>query len=717
MGMPLHRLLLVVCLIGGVECLSAEGPRASAEPLWSLRPFGAHTPPLVEKKDWPRDRVDFFILSRLEQSGLQPSADSDAATLLRRLHFDLTGLPPPLDAIEAFKSAHAQDADDAIRREAERLLASPEFGARWARHWLDVARFAESSGNTRNMAYSLAWRYRNWVVEAFNRNVPFDQFIRVQIAGDLLPTASSQERDFNLLATGFLNVGVKTLGEQSLEQYELNVADDQIDATCRAFLGLTANCARCHDHKFDPIPTRDYYALAGIFRSTQNLSGVETNNRAEEATGMPLGPDGTSRMEAVKQHAKKLDDMQKEYVEVAKKRTAMKDELAKAGIEPAKARAAIDTMPQDMVGKLTTYTALEKSVDDWQSKLRSMRDSAPRPPSIGMAVMERAKPADSPLYDKGEVKKPLAGVPRGTLSAVPVKLAAIGANESGRRQLADWIASPENPLTARVAVNRIWQHLFGTGLVATPDDFGRMGAKPTHPELLDDLAARFVRDSWNVKGLIRGLVCSRAYRMSSRVEGRGAEVDATNTLLWRMNRKSLEAEPLRDTMLQLAGNLDHSPLEGSQVATLSTGVKPQGRELGRNGFLNNLDADMAHRSLYLPVVRGATTAVMQCFDCADPNLVTGARRPTIVPTQSLFLMNSGFAMTQAQGFAKRMVMGTSISLEERITAAWRMAFTREPSTVELEALKHELNATPDSEDVWARVLQALMMAGEFRTIY
>lgn len=725
MSKAIVHLLLAACFAGIALSSRADAPPANAEPLWSLQPFREHDLPAVKQQGWALDRADVFVLAKLEQSGLQPSTEADAATLLRRVYFDLTGLPPSLDEIEAFTASARRDPDAAIAHEVDKLLASPEFGVRWGRHWLDVARYAESSGNSRNMAYILAWRYRNWAVSALNRNVPFDRFIRMQIAGDLLPAATPQERDDNLLATGFLNVGVKTLGEQNLEQYELNVADDQIDATCRAFLGLTANCSRCHDHKFDPIPTRDYYALAGIFRSTQNLSGVETNNRAEEAQGMALGPNGPARMEAVKEHAKQLDEMQKQYVEVAKQRMAMKAELEKVGIEPAKVRTAIATMSPEMAVKLavklTSYIALEKSVDEWQDKLKSAREAAPSAPATGMAVQEKAKPADSPLYEKGEVKKPLAGVPRGALSAVPVKLAPIAANESGRRQLADWIASPENPLTARVIVNRVWQHLFGRGLVETPDDFGRMGAGPTHPELLDDLAARFVRGGWDVKALIRELVCSRTYRMSSRsAEGglRNAEgIDPTNTLLWRMNRKLIEAEPLRDTLLFLGGTLDRRPLEGSQVATLATPVKPQGREFGRNGFLTVLDEETPNRSVYLPAVRGATTAVMQCFDCADPNLVTGARRPTIVPTQSLFLMNSDFAMTHARGFAKRVMAMSAASLDERIAMAWRMAFVREPSAAELAALKGELEPAPEDEDAWARVLQTLMMAGEFRTVY
>jgi hypothetical protein len=246
------------------------------------------------------------------------------------------------------------------------------------------------------------------VIRAFNRNVSFDQFIREQLAGDLLPAVEGALHDERLLATGFLNVGLRTLGEQDHTQYELNLADDQIDATCRAFLGLSANCARCHDHKFDPIPTRDYYALAGIFRSTQLLSAVETNNRMEEAQGMPLGADGVARMNAVKEHARKLDEMQKEYVEATKKRNLMRDELAKAGVNPAKG-----AMPKEMAGRVAALTAMDKSVDDWKVKLKVLQDNTPEAPAVAMSAVEKDKAMNSPLYDKGESRKPLDAVPRG----------------------------------------------------------------------------------------------------------------------------------------------------------------------------------------------------------------------------------------------------------------------------------------------------------------
>lgn len=663
----------------------------STAPLWSLKPFMLQSVPEVKQLTWPRSRVDHFVLAQMERAGLTPNGAAEPLTLLRRIYFDLIGLPPPLEEIESFEMSKFSTVVD-------KLLASPEFGARWGRHWLDVARYAETSGNTRNMAYVLAWRYRNYVVRAFNRATPFDEFIREQIAGDLMPPSSDPDRrDDQLLATGFLNVGVKSLGEQDKVLYDMNVADDQIDATCHAFLALSANCARCHDHKFDPIPTADYHALAGIFRSTQNLSGVQTNNVTKEADAMPLGHDGVQRLAAVKEHEINLAVMQKDYLEVAKKRNAMRDEMVKAGRDPAKDAALI---------------ALDQSVSEWQKRLADKRQNAPLPPALGMAVRDAHVPVDCPVYEKGEVKKPLAPVKRGVLAAIPVKLAPIGPKESGRRQLADWIASSQNPLTARVIVNRVWLHIFGRGLVDTPDDFGRMGAKPSHPELLDDLAARFVRDGWSLKALIRELVLTRAYQMSSASASNSS--DPTNIMLWRANRKRLEAEPLRDAILHLGGTLDLTPREGSSIADQAEAITPQGREVGRKHFLKDLADDTTHRSIYLPIVRGAQLPMMQCFNAADAGQVMGVRSASIVPVQSLLLMNSDQVMSQAENFAKRVASQT---IDERITRIWRMALCREPTDGELRTLREFILAAGDTIEGWAQLCHAVMQSGEFQTVY
>ncbi len=677
-----------------------------AEPLWSLKTFAVQEVPVVKRTEWPRSRVDQFILARLEKEGLAPNEAAEPLTLLRRVYFDLIGLPPPLEVVEGFEMSKLLVLVDA-------LLASPEFGVRWGRHWLDVARYAETSGNTRNMAYALAWRYRNYVVRALNRDTPFDEFIREQLAGDLLPAAGDVlRRDDQLLATGFLNVGVKSLGESDAMLYDMNVADDQIDATCHAFLALSANCARCHDHKFDPIPTADYHALAGIFRSTQNLSGVETNNVKKEAEAMPLGSDGVQRMQAVKQHEKDIADMQKDYAEVAKKRNTMREELVKAGIDPSKKPAV---MPKEMMEKMSTLTVLEKDVGEWQKKLAEKQKSMPVAPPVGMSVRDAETPLDCPVFDKGEVKKPLAAVKRGALSAIPVKLAAIGPKESGRRQLADWIASPQNPLTARVIVNRVWLHLFGRGLVGTPDDFGRMGMPPTHPELLDDLAARFVKEGWSVKALIRELVLSRTYQMSSSTRSEvGLAKDPTNLLLWRANRKRLEAEPLRDALLALGGTLDLTPREGSPVADKAKAITPQGREVGRRHFLNDLQDDTTHRSIYLPIMRGAQMPMMQCFNAADPGLVVGSRSASITPVQSLLLMNSEQVMRQAEGFSMRLGGGSE---EEKMVSAWKMVCCRAPTVEEREMMQGFLRSAGDTPAGWAQLCHALMQSGEFQTVY
>ena len=691
------------------RALAAEPPNAD---WWSLKPFQRQPLPVVRQADWPRGRVDWFLLARMEQADLAPGRDAEPAVLLRRAFFDLIGLPPSLAEQDTFAQAAARDARAALAAVVDRLLASPEFGVRWGRHWLDVARFAESSGNTRNMAYVEAWRFRNYVVRALNRNTPFDQFIREQLAGDLLPHDSAWQRDEQLLATGFLNIGMKTLGEQDLTLYELNLADDQIDATCRAFLALTANCSRCHDHKFDPIPMRDYYALAGIFRSTRNLSAVQTNNRAEEAEGAPLGPRAHERIAATKAHTARHEQMPKDYLEVAKRRKTALEELERSGFDPRKKRP--DVLPPAIAAKFAALALLEKEVDDWQDRLRAMKDHAPTLPDYGMAVAEREQMMDCPLYDKGDAKKPLAAVPRGTLQAVSLPLAPIGPRESGRGQLADWIASPRNPLTARVIVNRVWQHVFGRGLVETPDDFGRLGAQPSHPALLDDLAARFVADGWDVKALIRELMLSRAWSLAA--DPPDAR-DAGNLLLARANRKPLEAEPLRDAMLALGGTLRLEPRQGSPVNELARDIKPQGRELGRNGFLNDLADTTTHRSIYLPVLRGKTLPVLQCFDLADPGGVNGLRRATIVPAQSLFLMNSDFAMQQARGFAARVLSVPAGSPDERLRLAWRMAFARAPLPTEVASLRRFLGDDPADPAAWSRACQVLLMTGEFRTIY
>ncbi|MCB1077588.1 MAG: DUF1549 domain-containing protein, partial [Verrucomicrobiae bacterium] len=563
--------------------------------------------------------------------------------MIRRATLELTGLPPLPADFSAFLEDPSPDRE-AFAKVVDRLLDSPSFGERWGRHWLDVARYGESSGYSRNMLYPYAWRYRNWVIDAFNRDLPYDQFVRQQLAGDLLPAATAEDRDRQTVATGFLTVGPKTLDEANVTLFHLNVADDMIDATCRAFLALTANCARCHDHKYDPYPTRDYYSLAGIFQSTRHLAGTETNTRSEHGAGYPLGPDGELRLRQIAELSKKADEAQTAYLEIVKQRNAIREPLEKQGIDWKK-----NPTPE--------LTAAEAEVQRHQTLVKAAREAIPAPPEFAMAVLD-AEPmseetwkaavdanekdrkvplpsriANSPIYEKGLPDQPLDPVPRGVpgMFAAQLDSPRVPGQTSGRLELADWLTDSRNPLTARVYVNRVWHHLFGAGLVRTVDNFGLLGEAPSHPELLDDLALRFMSDEmrWSTKALIRTIMLSRDWRLDSVADPTCHTIDPDNRWHWRFAPQPLEAESLRDSLLFVAGKLDLTPLEGSQVAEISKQQeKALQREIGRRDYyLKDAAADVAYRSVYLPVARSAVFDVMTLFDMPDPNLVSGARSP------------------------------------------------------------------------------------------
>lgn len=703
---------------------------------WSFQPLANPEPPAVKDGSWPRDRVDRFVFARLEEAGLKPTKDAARRTLIRRATLELTGLPPDPAEIRAFLGDPAPD-HEAFVRVVDRLLASPRFGERWGRHWLDVARYGESSGYSRNMLYPYAWRYRDWVIDAYNRDLPYDEFIRQQIAGDLLPADTPEQRERQTLGTGFLTVGAKTLDEDDVTLFELNVADDLIDATTRAFLALTANCARCHDHKYDPIPTRDYYALAGIFRSSQHLAGVETNTRCEHAAALPLGPDGAERVRLIAEKTKAADEAQKTYLEIVKKRNEIRDPLEKQGIDWKK-----NPTPE--------LVAAEAEVQRHQAIVKAAQAVIPAPPEFAMVVREGrvmtdeewkaaveanakdrkiplpSRIADSPLFDKGLPSNPLDPVPRGVPGLFVRQLASptIGPGESGRRQLADWLADPRNPLTARVYVNRVWHHLFGAGLVSTVDNFGLLGESPSHPDLLDDLARRFMGPEmeWSTKRLIRTLVLSRVWRLDSAPDPAALVLDPGNRLLWRFAPQAAEAEVVRDSLLSVAGTLQAGPPGSSQVEAIAkTLPNAQGREIGRKSFyLKDATAEVPHRSIYLPVARSAVFDVMTLFDLPDPNLVSGAREESVVPSQMLFLLNSPVVLAASRAAAERILTETPRSDDRaRIAAAFERVYGRSPEPGEGEASLAFLDSADGSggEEAWAMLMQALMAAGEFRTVY
>jgi hypothetical protein len=546
-----------------------------------------------------------------------------------------------------------------------------------------VARYAESSGRANNFAYPHAWRYRDYVIAAFNADKPYNQFLREQLAGDLLDAKDDAQKSEFQTATGFLAIGPKTHNERNRRQFEMDVADEQIDATFQAFQALTAACARCHDHKFDPIPQKDYYALSGIFRSTQTCYGtirIIQNNQPGPLLELPKNGGATVGLEPLTAERRAgIERQMKDLRERASKVTGQNAFLQRIFLGSRRAVLA---------SQLTKYET----------------DGTPR--LLAMGVRERSFPSDSRLYVRGELDQPGETVPRGFPQVVTTKQPEIKRG-SGRRELADWMASPDNPLTARVMVNRVWLHLIGRGLVATPDNFGASGQRPSHPALLDHLALSFIDDGWSVKKLVRSIVLSRAYRLSSRFEENNFEIDPDNVYVWRMPKRRLEAEALRDTMLALAGRLDLAPPKGSAVERNGE---------GNIGFrFRGGEALDTHRTVYLPIVRDLVPETLALFDFPDPSLIIGERATTTVPAQSLYLMNNPFVIRQAEAMADKLLAGDSDDAA-RLTQAYLLCYARPPSAKEMQVARKFLDNYGQKKTrraTWAALCQAFFASAEF----
>jgi hypothetical protein len=721
------------------EGISRLPREIAAENHWAWKLPRRVDSPSVVNEAWPRDPIDRHVLGRLEAEQMAPNVDASRRELIRRVNLELIGVPPSVADTRAFLDDN-DETPIAFAKVVDRLLSNSGFGARWGRHWLDVARYGESSGYSRNMLYPYAWRYRNYVIDSFNADKPFDRFVREQIAGDLLGGAGQPEGEDSTLGTGFLTIGAKTFNEGNRLLFELNCADDQIDAACRAFLALTVNCARCHDHKYDPIPTADYYSMAGVFLSSRHLAGAETNVRAEHSEAYPLGPDGWKQLDEIKAAEAKAAAVQAYYMELVKQRNALREPLVKKGVDWKK-----NPTPE--------LAAAEAKVQAQQAVVKKSRASIPDPPEFAMAVMEglnareaesfakrleeekaeiaaqkkagkrpkdptlaRPQIGDSPLYEKGLHDSPLASVPRGGLSLFGYRTPPIPDWQSGRLQLADWIVDRRNPLTARVYVNRVWRHLFGRGLVDTVDNFGALGTHPSHLELLDMLALDFMEDGWSTKRLIRRIVLSRTFGQSSAFRSDYAERDPDNALLWRFAPQLLEGEAIRDSILFIGGQLDEVHPQSSQVAEIS---KQQAlgrqREIGRRDYyMKDVTWDVRHRSVYLPMTRGVIPDMLATFDAADPNLVIGARKLTIVPTQALYLANSDMVIKESANVANRVM---ALPVDRRIDGAYEIILGRLSQADEKATVMKFFQMAKDSKKTWARICQTLICSGEFRTVY
>jgi hypothetical protein len=669
--------------------------------IWSFQPIVNPPLPGVRDAAWCRTDIDPFIAARREAKNLAPNPDADPVTYIRRVTFDLTGLPPTRDEVEAFlrdyspplspptspptsNAASAENPADRQRQEkayealVDRLLASPRFGERWARHWLDVVHYADSIGQIWNAPFNYAFRYRNWTIDALNADKPYDRFIVEQLAGDLLPADDVETQRNLIIATGMLALGSLDLVDGQVEQFFLDRVDDQIDVTTRAFLGVTVSCARCHDHKYDPVTMRDYYALAGVFYSSLTLPG----------TAEPL-------------------DRRNGYVD-------------------PQMLAALPTAPGSKASTLKSLSGVTPTLgpgihsmndmqDEWRNGAgyRDLRWTTD--PDLAMAVTE-GEPRDCELRLKGDAYDRGEAPPRGDVRIAGLPpIPPISPDDSGRLELAHWIASDKNPLTARVAVNRIWQHLFGKGLVRSVDDFGSTGEPPTHPELLDHLAARFMADGWSVKRQIRRIVLSRTYRQSSNGTPTAEAIDAPNDLYWRADMRRLELEPLRDAMLSVAGRLTFD--RPTEIQMAGNGGK------GKWGGTRSLTPiDSSYRTIYLPVLRSLLPPLYTTFDFPDPAQIQGRREVTTVAPQALFMLNSNFADDCSADAASALFEASKQSDVERIAAAYWRVLSRAPTadeTADALTLVNDLrpgNVRNDEQYRWSVLVQALMGSAEFRYV-
>jgi mono/diheme cytochrome c family protein len=676
----------------------------SGRKFWSYQKPEEPNRPATKQPGWATRELDHFVLSKLEKRGMTPSPDAEPVPFVRRLYFDLIGLPPTPEQAATFSMAK-------LEATVDQLLASPRFGERWSRHWMDVARFAESNGRESNLTFPHAWRYRDYVIDAVNADVSFDRFVTEQIAGDLLPAKDDAERARLLIATGFLAFGAKGLNEFNKEQFAADVADEQIDAVTRAVMASSVACARCHDHKSDPFSMEDYYAMAGIFKSSKTYFGNWIDSENNNHGDLIRLPDLPRQLIPNKSMgAERVAQLKAELVKIDQEEKDEKVRVEKAMAEGKDLSGDSFMFLQQAIGRYWRRGGIEGQLETVDDQGRAL--------PMCMGVMED-KISDSALYERGEIAHPGKKIARGFPRVIELKeIAPPPKGQSGRLELARWLTSRDHPLTARVMANRVWRHLFGTGLVRTTDNFGFSGERPSHPELLDHLALKFMDSGWSVKALVREIVLSRSYRQASTYRADCFEKDPDNRLLWRANKRRLDAEVIRDSMLAVSGLLDTSRRPASLVAELDS------QSVSIMGFNKRIPADLdaSHRrSVYLPVIRDHLPDVLEQFDFAAPTLVTGDRDVTNVPLQALYLMNGTFVQEQAAALAAR-VIKDSPTERDRIRRAFMLCFNRAPDAVEtklaedfFQAARESIEDSPPREQIiMTRYCQALLASGEFR---
>jgi len=687
------------------------GPTDPPEPVWTpeQRRHWAYLPPVrpeiptVDHKSWIRNPIDAFVLQPMEQAGVAPTAEADRATLIRRLRFDLTGLPPSGEEVAAFE---ADSSPDAYERLVDRLLASPQYGERWARSWLDLARYADSDGFKNDKARPNAWRYRDWVVKAINDDLPYDRFLAFQLAGDEIAPGDPDA----FVATGFNrnwpfedNNMVPGLNKQL-------ILDDMTDTTTAVVLGLTVACARCHDHKYDAISQRDYYRFQALFAATEAKDDFIVASPEDQAIQASVEAEHEARVDQLRRRIEAIeqpysteilkDKLAKLPTEVRQAfeadpltRSTEQEELVKKHakqmtVEPKKMMAALrDEVKADWQGRKKEMEALAAKAPTPLPTASGMTDTGPNPPPVRMLRKgnfafpgEEIGPGFLSVLGPTELRKPEPDPTRKSTT-------------TGRRKaLADWVTRPDNPLTARVMVNRLWLGHFGRGIVATPGDFGTQGASPSHPELLDWLATEFIARGWSQKALHRLMVTSSTYRQSSKALAKTIEADPDNLLFSRMPRRRLEGEAVRDALLAVSGQLDERIGGPSVFPELPPGVDT------RNGWTRSASpADRNRRSLYVFIKRNLKFPLFDAFDVPDTNLTCPERNISVNAPQALMLLNSAQVLEQARTLAGRVyaVASDRVNLDELATKGYRLALGRDPSPEEQTRAVEFLRSQPE----------------------
>ena len=758
---------------------------------WAFQPLAKPSVPAVKNAAWVKSPVDAFILAKLEEKNLTPAPPADKLTLLRRATYDLTGLPPSEKEISDFL---ADSSPKAFEKVVERLLASPRYGEKWGRHWLDVARYADSTGNDEDHRYPFAWKYRDYVIESFNNDLPYDQFVREQLAGDQLPAKNGSElNQRGIIATGFLALGPKAVAQQDKKKMLYDVYDEQVDVTSKAFLGMTLACARCHNHKFDALLTKDYYSMINIFASTKSFTNPDSHvsivfekplvpksewEKYQAARKQHQAKEKRARTEideivdavrepAVKQQSPRVAEFMlaanKVYASGAKteelaQQLNLSEEILKRWVQflkpsdltpqhllawqkatPEKLANVAQEYQRTFQARLQEWTekvsqwrveyqkaiaenktplpdkpvfeagddrffdsvyfendgpfslsvkekakfsaAQQQRIAELQKEIETLKKSAPAEPELACAI-EDGEPVAQKVFVRGDYNNAGEDAPK----AFPAILAPFDTKPnfsgSGRLQLAEWLVQPEHPLTSRVMTNRIWQWHFGEGLVRTPDNFGKMGERPSHPELLDFLAREFVKSGWSIKSMHRLIMLSSAYQMASLNPNLAENTDTDNRLLTRFNRRRLTVEELRDGLLAIDGSIDLTMGGSLQQGRGTDGENNQGR-------LSLNPEKLKRRTVYIPLRRANLPTLLNLFDFGDATSMAGKRQLTNVSTQALFWLNSEFLAEQSATLVKALLADGSLTEAKRIETLYMRVLNRKAEKDEVElALKY-----------------------------